>query len=1023
MIREGGTREVQAFPDSQWERLSSQWTLNENVNAVHAPHPAVRKARIDGRGQTWSASAYLDKGIGSASPAGTFLHPMGSYADYVSALDDAGVVARLSAEFGGTWSSTRISVNGGQVAEYYYSADDIDTVVFAGGFARFPNTAGQSLTGYTVSTGPDTSLRQLVSITPEPLGGTKFAAEAALSASAGGAWGVFSIDNNAYPGEWLVESDQPGQYFAITTMSGHGFYPIREVTNQNIQPQYNMPLLDELGDEIFRPNFFATDGNYTVTFRLASMSFYREGYVQVYFGLLQVGTFFVGGSPVPPDQLVTFTGPASAGSSLRVVVPYSVGVTVELLSVGTAAESRWLETYGNDTFSIVYQAADVREPFSRSATASRTITVPGTGSNEAALRHVLDASRAIDLNRKIPAAVYVESTPVVEGYLQVQRVVERPEGHRDYEVGVFADVLDIFEELGDTRLRDLDLSGLDHEKNFANVTASWTAPWTNGYVYPLVQYGSIRRFDWADVSTSGGTVELSEVFPATYVRWLVDRMAERARFTIVSDFFDTPAFTGLVLPAATTLRTYDVSVWVRPMRLDDPPVSQFMTVTVYRVPAGGGTPEELASVWFSGLYLTSLSTWAVMQLRAKLDQGDTLYAVASTTTTAFRLEAGTFIEVSYRDEEGDAARTLFRAALASDLDLATNDSQPIVFSDVTGSYTGGVGTFSMSDPRAMMDTGTGVATIDDYDPAAFLPDMTCRELMQGLVGMFNLHVETSVDAPRTVRIEPRSIRGEDTGFYDRSLVARDLTARVDRSQPITHQLLPEVAQKDWRWSYADDDDYYNKNHRDDTGRTYGERRYQVDSDWADGEAELVLPFAPTPLVAMTNTAGPTTVALSDISSRDDAGAWKDAGKVLPRILYYKYVEVPAGSWWFDGVEQLVGFPWAGHVDDPYAPALDLNFGQSRSYYYPHLGGTTLFERYYREMVDEMTDLDSRLTTCTVRLGPADASTLAISDRLWVNGWGWHRLNRLEYAAGAPLHKIEMVRATRFRLQDGMTVIK
>jgi hypothetical protein len=70
------------------------------------------------------------------------------------------------------------------------------------------------------------------------------------------------------------------------------------------------------------------------------------------------------------------------------------------------------------------------------------------------------------------------------------------------------------------------------------------------------------------------------------------------------------------------------------------------------------------------------------------------------------------------------------------------------------------------------------------------------------------------------------------------------------------------------------------------------------------------------------------------------------------------------------------YPYAGHLDDPYTPTLDLCFGVPRGVYYDVAFGSTLdksytnnnlYNAYWSQYISEVTDADSKLITCYLNL--------------------------------------------------------
>jgi len=90
------------------------------------------------------------------------------------------------------------------------------------------------------------------------------------------------------------------------------------------------------------------------------------------------------------------------------------------------------------------------------------------------------------------------------------------------------------------------------------------------------------------------------------------------------------------------------------------------------------------------------------------------------------------------------------------------------------------------------------------------------------------------------------------------------------------------------------------------------------------------------------------------------------------------------------------YGYGGHLDDPSTPTADINFGAPKeinftlSNPYP---SANLFNGYWGDYVAEISDKDSKLLTCNVRLTDIDIYNLDFSRPIWIDGSLW-RLNKV-----------------------------
>ena len=117
-----------------------------------------------------------------------------------------------------------------------------------------------------------------------------------------------------------------------------------------------------------------------------------------------------------------------------------------------------------------------------------------------------------------------------------------------------------------------------------------------------------------------------------------------------------------------------------------------------------------------------------------------------------------------------------------------------------------------------------------------------------------------------------------------------------------------------------------------------------------------------------------------------------------RILLAKKV-TSVTSWAIkNGATTLASYTaygYAGHVDDPKNPQEDISWGSPRELFFSASSYTAanLFNGYWSEYIAEITDKDSKLLTCSVKLNEVDIYNLDFSKLIYIDGSLW-RLNKV-----------------------------
>jgi hypothetical protein len=280
-----------------------------------------------------------------------------------------------------------------------------------------------------------------------------------------------------------------------------------------------------------------------------------------------------------------------------------------------------------------------------------------------------------------------------------------------------------------------------------------------------------------------------------------------------------------------------------------------------------------------------------------------------------------------------------------------------------------------------------------------------RDFILSIVKMFNLVVEPNRDFPNTLNIETRD-------YYYKTGKIKDWSKKLDLNDNVDIQILGESQNKRTKFKYKNDSDFFNSDYTEKTGLSFGEYQYITENEFSDGEKIMEIIFSPTPGVGIgvfNNVVGATQSSMvipkigklqSGAFQYSASGAKEGSSNI--RILQRKYLSLPTGdAWILDTIGNTQSsYPYSGHVDNPYNPTFDINFGQTEGLYYPQTTTTNnnLFTRYWQKMMDEVSDRDSRIITCSVYLTPFDIINFRFNDNIYIDfgsGGQYYKVNKIE----------------------------
>lgn len=139
---------------------------------------------------------------------------------------------------------------------------------------------------------------------------------------------------------------------------------------------------------------------------------------------------------------------------------------------------------------------------------------------------------------KVDATLYDENTPIAEGFLKIEEVI-----NDSIEVTFFSDNSGWFNLIKDKTLKDLYLDDLDHDWTGANIRASFSHTSADGYIYPFIEYG--RSYNSTIASTN---FSVSNFYPAVYVKRIFEQIFYDVGYSIEGDLLNLWEYHNSIIP-------------------------------------------------------------------------------------------------------------------------------------------------------------------------------------------------------------------------------------------------------------------------------------------------------------------------------------------------------------------------------------------------------------------------------------------------------------------------------------------
>ena len=301
----------------------------------------------------------------------------------------------------------------------------------------------------------------------------------------------------------------------------------------------------------------------------------------------------------------------------------------------------------------------------------------------------------------------------------------------------------------------------------------------------------------------------------------------------------------------------------------------------------------------------------------------------------------------------------------------------------------------------------------------FLPkDMTCKEFLRNIIKMFNLHIEPDKQIEKKYYIEPR-----DDYYYTGSNGASDYVDWTKKLDPNTVDITPlgELLSRYYTFSNKVESDYWNKRFLDERGRNYMTYKKEVVNDFLKNETKIETTFGST--VMINNPEGSDVVMPAVLQIQD--GVYKPASNSAGRVLMWvgkkpytsgrgssvvNLHSSPDGKYGWEllssvAVTGAAGtssnyeyYPYAGTCDSPEDPYYDINWynietGDFVYWDYARFTDNNLYNKYWKNFIDEVSDPASMVVKASFHLTPKDIYNLDFR-KIYVIDGVYYRLQKI-----------------------------
>lgn len=658
------------------------------------------------------------------------------------------------------------------------------------------------------------------------------------------------------------------------------------------------------------------------------------------------------------------------------------------------------------------EIADIREPEKRSSDWTKTISIPGTKTNNKIFGHIFEIEHTVlsdtqfntnfNPNKKADAVVLADGLEQIRGFIRLLKISVTDQADIIYECSIHGQTAELFTTISEKNLYELDFSEYNHDLTINNVKNSWDTSiivnnatqsfeYGKGYVYALIDKKNRK-------SGTHWIWFLEDVTPCLYAKTIVDKIFNTYGYSYTADsFFNTDRFKRLIIPAPAGLSVGSPILTNRLFKAERTTaqtIANYTTKIVFDNDSTGGNFDTGNNYNPStGIYTVpgGGSYTFFLQLEGSLDTTDYGFDGDKQIYMTFAVYVNNHIRATATIycEMANVFAFMGEVLVFPNIYCYTNDQVSIIVSRVYDNQRATnrlIGDFVATIDGAKFYNNTAAFTFGKDTKVDFSQFFNSEgkqsDFMMSLVKMFNLYIESDTSFPKKLRIVPRD------DFYNGSTI--DLSKKLDYSQPIEITPMGELDGNPYYFTYKESGDDANQSYQSYYNQTYGSRKFFVDNQFVKTEKKIEVLFQPTQLKSYGND---KNFVLSYIPGE----------KFGYRILYYSGTtnvtlsllekEFSAQAV-IDG--QVNKLPLTLHIDSVNAMNFDLCFGMPKEvllgsgYSY---SSNNLFNEYWYRFMFEITNKNSKIVKAYFRLNGADAYKMKFSNQYFFEGQYW-KLNKI-----------------------------
>jgi hypothetical protein len=649
--------------------------------------------------------------------------------------------------------------------------------------------------------------------------------------------------------------------------------------------------------------------------------------------------------------------------------------------------SGYLDLYGDESISLDYNVADLRDPGVVFSPISQNFTIPATDANNTFFKHYYDVAITGGFNvyAKQSVSLFADGVNLLDGYLQLLNVSIVDGVVSQYEVLIAGEVGAIARSLGEKELSELGLDALNHEYNWTEIYDSWTTPIDGALVYGMVDKEGFATDSVLKPQSPTKPLSEGDFYPHILVKYLVEKIFASVGYTINPSGFWTSDYLidlYMLLWSKDTLVPSDVAVNSR----------LFQVAGSDKTIANGNASAPTQLTFGSEIYDNG-GNFASNAYTANAP-GTYSFNFEGDLTTAYGLRVVTYINGVYGSSYWVTPNTIF--SVNFNVNLQSGDVLTLYAAH--NGLLGVVGTKTIREYTWTCTNAPSTPVGLSINTADLMPKIKQRDFLAGFAKLFNLVIVP--DTPNTLNIY-------DYQSWIAAGTVQDWTTKIDISKPVVVQPTTELQGRAINFNFAAGETIIETAFRNSFGYPHGTLQVaDTGNEFAQGDFTVDVPFVSSMFNRLNNAANMEILQLFDLEGK--------AIDTAPRLMWYHGVKGSAKYYVFDqdtpALVTLNTYPKFAIYTPGYTKDITLTFGQAvlDNLVPPPYN---LYTEFWSTYVTEIYASDAVMVTAQAVLEPVEVYSLQLNTQVYFDGEYW-RINKIAgYDPDKRTCSIELFRAS------------